>query len=246
MALQTSGAISLNDIHAEAGGSSGTTASINDSDIRALISKGSGATMSFNEWYGAAAGWSVSLSAANTTNSGANYKTSDTKLTLMKLYFRGDNSTEYGDLRKGLTPRMRSHHSSTYQSGSITGDTSSTQFIAQLTGLSDNTTRFEFFYCKGGDNDTSIDGLSSPATEQLNINNGGVEQVKVYRNGSLAHTFSIGAHRVDRNTLIQQFQLGASTTPNTGNYFNSSTTYSTWDSSSITFDISGTERTSNS
>lgn len=55
MALQTSGAISLNQIHVEAGGSSGTTASINDSDIRALISKGSGVTMSFSEWYGATA-----------------------------------------------------------------------------------------------------------------------------------------------------------------------------------------------
>ena len=53
MALQTSGAISLNQIHVEAGGSSGTTASINDSDIRGLIGKASGATMSFSEWYGA-------------------------------------------------------------------------------------------------------------------------------------------------------------------------------------------------
>lgn len=60
MALQTSGAISLNDIHVEAGGSSGTQASINDSDIRDLISKGSGATMSFNEWYGASATNAVS------------------------------------------------------------------------------------------------------------------------------------------------------------------------------------------
>jgi len=53
MALQTSGAISLNQIHVEAGGASGTSASLNDSDIRALIGKGSGATMSFSEWYGA-------------------------------------------------------------------------------------------------------------------------------------------------------------------------------------------------
>ena len=55
MALQSSGAISLNEIHIEAGGSSGTTATINDSDIRDLIDKSSGATMSFNEWYGASA-----------------------------------------------------------------------------------------------------------------------------------------------------------------------------------------------
>ena len=55
MPLQSSGAISLNDIHVEAGGSSGTQASINDADIRALISKASGVHMSFNEWYGASA-----------------------------------------------------------------------------------------------------------------------------------------------------------------------------------------------
>ena len=53
MALQSSGAISLNDIHIESGGTSGTICSINDSDIRDMISKGPGAQMSFNEWYGA-------------------------------------------------------------------------------------------------------------------------------------------------------------------------------------------------
>ena len=62
MALQTSGAISLNDIHVEAGGTSGTQASINDSDIRGLISKGSGVQMSFNEWYGASASTTYTMS----------------------------------------------------------------------------------------------------------------------------------------------------------------------------------------
>ena len=47
MALQTSGAISLNDIHVEAGGTTSTTASLNDSDIRGLIDKGASVTMSF-------------------------------------------------------------------------------------------------------------------------------------------------------------------------------------------------------
>lgn len=53
MALPPTGALSLNAIHIEAGGASGTLCSINDADIRALIGKASGATMSFNEWYGA-------------------------------------------------------------------------------------------------------------------------------------------------------------------------------------------------
>lgn len=51
MTLPSSGAISLNDMHIEAGGSSGTLCSINDSDIRALIGKASGVQMSFSEWY---------------------------------------------------------------------------------------------------------------------------------------------------------------------------------------------------
>ena len=55
MALQSSGAISLDDLHVEAGGTTGSTCTVNDSDIRDLISKSSGATMSFNEWYGASA-----------------------------------------------------------------------------------------------------------------------------------------------------------------------------------------------
>lgn len=55
MALQSSGAISLNDIHVEVGGSSGSQASLNDSDIRGLIGKASGAQSSFSEFYGASA-----------------------------------------------------------------------------------------------------------------------------------------------------------------------------------------------
>lgn len=66
MALQSSGSISLNEIHIEAGGSSGTQASINDSDIRALIGKSSGATMSFSEWYGASASITETLSNGDT------------------------------------------------------------------------------------------------------------------------------------------------------------------------------------
>ena len=52
MTLPT-GAISLNQIHKEAGGSSATSCTINDTDIRNLISKGSAAQMSFSEWRGA-------------------------------------------------------------------------------------------------------------------------------------------------------------------------------------------------
>lgn len=51
--IPTSGAINLNEIHTEAGGSSGTACTINDSDIRGLIGKSSGVQMDFADWYGA-------------------------------------------------------------------------------------------------------------------------------------------------------------------------------------------------
>ena len=68
MTLQYSGAISLNDIHVEAGGSTGTQVSINDADIRELIGKASGATMSFSEWYGATGQQFFTVSQASSTS----------------------------------------------------------------------------------------------------------------------------------------------------------------------------------
>ena len=79
MPVPSSGAISLNQFHVEAGGSSGTQCSINDADIRALIGKGSGVQMSFSEWYGASAstpnGSSITCGSYNTTGKyAAQYK----------------------------------------------------------------------------------------------------------------------------------------------------------------------------
>jgi len=51
--LPTSGAINLNEIHVEAGGSSGSACTINDSDIRDLIGKSSEAQSDFADFYGA-------------------------------------------------------------------------------------------------------------------------------------------------------------------------------------------------
>jgi hypothetical protein len=63
MALPSSGAISLNQMHVEAAGSvaSETSVSLNDSDIRGLIGKGSATDMDFSEWYGSDSLESVSF-----------------------------------------------------------------------------------------------------------------------------------------------------------------------------------------
>ena len=78
MALQSSGAISLDDIHVEAGGTSGTSCTINDSDIRDLIGKSSGATMAFNEWYGASADWSITMTSGTSNYRGVQQSTAPT------------------------------------------------------------------------------------------------------------------------------------------------------------------------
>lgn len=72
MALQTSGPISLDDIHVEAGGTTGTTASMNDSDIRGLtaaagrtINSTLGGDTDFSDYYGASS--EVNLGDISTT-----------------------------------------------------------------------------------------------------------------------------------------------------------------------------------
>jgi len=70
MPLQSSGQISLNDIHIEAGGTTGTEASINDTDIRDLIDKSSATQMSFSEWYGASNVASATGGTISTYNTG--------------------------------------------------------------------------------------------------------------------------------------------------------------------------------
>jgi hypothetical protein len=53
MPLQNSGQISLNDLHVEAGGTSGTQCSMNDSDIRGLLNASANSQMTFSGFYGA-------------------------------------------------------------------------------------------------------------------------------------------------------------------------------------------------
>ena len=55
MPLPSSGAISLNQIHVEAGGSNNSLCSINDADIRAMIGKGNNAQNAFSEYRGVSA-----------------------------------------------------------------------------------------------------------------------------------------------------------------------------------------------
>lgn len=70
MALPTSGPISLNQIHVEAGGTSGSLTRINDADNRGLINKAASTLMRFSEWYGASAEIPDPVNSARTRNNG--------------------------------------------------------------------------------------------------------------------------------------------------------------------------------
>lgn len=72
MALQTSGQISLNDIHVEVGGTTGTEVSLNDSDVRGLLGKASGAQNAINEYYGASSNVDLDSVATPTVINGQN------------------------------------------------------------------------------------------------------------------------------------------------------------------------------
>jgi len=109
MALPSSGAITLSQMHVEVGGGATAQASLNDADIRGLISKSSGAQMSFNEWYGASA---TSLatdtnSMINTGNGIAVYQsrsvTSAIAISTADVYIKVTRSGQYVyvDIREG-------------------------------------------------------------------------------------------------------------------------------------------------
>jgi hypothetical protein len=69
MPLPSSGQITLDQMHVEVGGTSGTQASINDSDIRSMIGASSGqANLSFSDFYGASSGVTINITISSNTN----------------------------------------------------------------------------------------------------------------------------------------------------------------------------------
>jgi hypothetical protein len=115
MALPTSGALSLDAIHVEAGGTTNTTVSFNDTDIRGLtaaagktINSTLGTQIDFNNFYGAS---SVSILFTTTLTSGG----SSTVAFGLTIRHRGFNSSSFWGTGIG-------------QYGSLSDDTDSNVF----------------------------------------------------------------------------------------------------------------------
>ena len=107
MALQSSGAIALDDMHVEAGGNSGSTCTVNDADIRGLIDASDGANTSFDDWYGAASAGDVVLVALGTAT-GTTYS----NIVLQVSIATNGQDSDFGDLTESKS-QMSAASSST-------------------------------------------------------------------------------------------------------------------------------------
>ena len=87
MATPSSGAISLDQIHVVAGGTTGTTCSINDADIRSLANLSNNATASFDTYYNRAADASITMTVGDRQVTTSGQYTSTT--TIWRGYWGG-------------------------------------------------------------------------------------------------------------------------------------------------------------
>ena len=129
MALPGSGTISLNQLHVEAGGTSGTTCSMNDADILDIGDFPFNATRGLDDWYGYKAKWIITMSTGQTTvnTAGSDYVAANTER------YRGYNGssgtrpsgTTYGSLNDYQDPDYLNNK--TIVSLAVNGSSSATQ-----------------------------------------------------------------------------------------------------------------------
>ena len=99
MPLPSSGQITINQIHIEAGGGSASEAKINDADIRDMIGKGSASQNAFNEYYGVSAAAPVAVYKGRTLTTGNGFPTgnvtlsSGSKLVVVTCQLAGGGNT---------------------------------------------------------------------------------------------------------------------------------------------------------
>ena len=205
MALTSSGALSLNEIHVEAGGDTGTTAGLNDTDIRELIDKNSGATMAFNEWYGATAFTARALFV------GGNAQQNRNVIDYVEIATTG-NATDFGDLLYSGSVGSGSVSSSTravHGGGNNVGRDADQLTLLQYSTIATtgNATDFGDFY----ENNMSQATFSS-ATRGIwgddNLNGGGnVDIIHYITIASLGNSLDFGDSTIGRATAA-----GASST----------------------------------
>lgn len=119
MPLPSSGQITLNQIHVEAGGSSGTQAKLSDADIRDIIGKGSGAQNAFSEYRGQSASSATASYVGRLLNTGDGFPngslsfSSGNKVVVVALALAGFNNTYVNFGSTGMTQACKIDTAST-------------------------------------------------------------------------------------------------------------------------------------
>ncbi len=138
MTTPTSGAISLNQIHVEAGGTSGTSVSLNDADVRRLKDGGSAASSAFNSFYNRTKYFVTCATGSNGSFSATGFKTSSPT-----FGSRSPTSLTWTSATwSGLYYNLNTPHANTYQlllNGSGSGSNSG--FTTMGLGPSQNFSR---------------------------------------------------------------------------------------------------------
>tara|TARA_B100001989_G_scaffold242288_1_gene208934 strand:- start:2133 stop:2762 length:630 start_codon:yes stop_codon:yes gene_type:complete len=203
MAITASGAIDLNSIHVEAGGTSGTTCSMNDTDILDIGDFSFNTSRGLNAWYGKKAKWVITMTTGQTTvnTAGSDYVAANTER------YRGYNGSS-GTRPSGTTyGSMNDYQDADYLNNKtivsleVNGSSSATQ----------PTTTVMFLQC--------ADGCSNSDAAFKTIKVGGstfARSAATYSDGSIeSWSWTVGNQYVPNNTtgaLTPMNSPGANTT----------------------------------
>ena len=136
MPLPSSGAISLNQMHVEAGGTSGTQASMNDSDIRGLVNAAANSQMTFSSFYGASSSlFSATMTVGSLIIAGGDYAIGSDNYGFNDNTRSGLFSASWGSLSSTSASGFSNSGSTLAHLAHITGSISAVRLV-----VDDNTT----------------------------------------------------------------------------------------------------------
>jgi hypothetical protein len=136
MPLTSSGQISLNDLHVEAGGTTGTQASMNDTDIRGLLGADANSQMTFSSFYGASAGIGI----LSTTMTVGNYNNNDPYVSSISNGYHSNTATGvHGRAGTIVFGAMGSNSVGSIQSGATISQLLNNNLVNTRLQIDDNT-----------------------------------------------------------------------------------------------------------
>ena len=218
MGTPASGTITLNEVHVEAGGSSGSQCSFNDSDIRSICNSSVGSQFSMSDMYERAADFSFS----GTT--GANSQSVSSGYAVITTYTRGLTSSGTSIDSGGTRGSMSPNSDSDYFSNSANIQNNIDKVLEMFPALKDRQ-KGEAGYLSGGEQqmlaigralmsepeylllDEPSLGLAPKLVDQIaeliqEINNQGVTVLLVEQNANMALNISDHGYIMETGNIV--------------------------------------------